>query len=51
VTSLVGFDHLHVMVLGQVLVHKHRVTGRYRRGKRVDYEQNTQERNFTATYW
>jgi heme/copper-type cytochrome/quinol oxidase subunit 3 len=50
-TSFVGFHHLHVMVLGQVLVHKHRVAGRYRGGKRVDNQQNTQEINFTAAYW
>jgi hypothetical protein len=39
------------VVLGQVLVHKHRVAGGYRRGKRVDDQQNTQGRNFTAGYW
>jgi hypothetical protein len=39
------------VVFSQVLVHKHRVTGRYRRGKRVDNQQDTQGINFTAAYW
>ena len=51
VTSLVGFDHLHIVGLGQVLMHEHGVAGRYRRGKRVDNQQNTQGINFTAAYW
>jgi hypothetical protein len=37
-----------VDVTGKVLVDQHRVSGGYRRGERVDNQQNSQEGNFTS---